>query len=48
MMASAVCVLVIFGCSKSSDPYTPGQSDIDIYNMRFMSYVGWSINDNQD
>ena len=47
-MASAVCVLVIFGCSKSSDPYTPGQSDIDIYNMRFMSYVGWSINDNQD
>lgn len=48
MMASAVCVLAIFGCSKSSDPYTPGQSDIDIYNMRFMSYVGWSINDNQD
>ena len=48
MMALAVCVLAIFGCSKSSDPYTPGQSDIDIYNMRFMSYVGWSINDNQD
>ena len=48
VMAMAVCALTTVSCSKSSDPYTPGQSDIDVYNMRFLSYVGGTISDNQD
>lgn len=58
LMATAICTLVIVGCSKNSDPYnpptptptppTPTPTPEETYDQAFKAYVGGTIASNQD
>ena len=53
LMATAICTLMIVGCSKNSDPYvgptpTPTPTPEEQYDKAFKSYVGGTISPNQD
>ena len=58
LMATAICTLVIVGCSKNSDPYnpptptptppTPTPTPEEKFDAAFVKYVEKPISSNQD